>query len=233
MGLYGNVWKDQVVENKEYTNEEIKDALLEVYSDIIESYENEDSEDLVTEGANLDMRKIWKESSKKAKDHIKAYKTAMKSEDYKKAVAEIGAAKKILVENKKKLEEVTDADDFGSLILGFFAYDLYTTFELFIPGIAAGAALSMLGQQVAQQLAAPVGNIMKIIAIVRDIKALQDSMKENKENLDGKHFNMYRTKLIRYMADGIKRVENLEEAAKKKASESKSDKKEDKKEEKK
>ena len=78
-------------ENTEITKVSLADTLdcvttmLEAYNDIIDSFMEEDEDDVTTEGANLDSRKKFKELKKEVKNLMKQYKAAMKVNDFAKA----------------------------------------------------------------------------------------------------------------------------------------------------
>ena len=130
MGIYG-AYAKELMENRTI-DFDMNEALMEIYSDILESYESEDSEEVVEEGANLDIRAIWKDAKKDSKAHIKKYKSFLKAEDYKSAAKELDYVSKNLKKARDEMKKV-DADSVGSAILGFFAADLLVIVETIIP----------------------------------------------------------------------------------------------------
>ena len=131
MGIYG-AYAEQMKDISVSVDFDLNEALLEIYSDIVESYESEESDEIVEEGANLDIRAIWKDAKKDSKAHIKEYKKFLKAEDYKSAAKELDYVSKNLKKARDEMKKV-DADSVGSAILGFFAADLLTTIETIIP----------------------------------------------------------------------------------------------------
>lgn len=247
MGIYGHKFDEY--KPVELTEQEIQDTLFIIYQDIAESSLFEDDEDILEEGANLDMRRIWKESKKEYKAHLKASKKYLRSGDKDNAAKELDKAIKILKDNRDRLANVDDNDNIGSAVLGFFAYELLSYIEILIPMIGSGIGfgLSSVGMdvwyntvktgvrtldvaainksaQLAKNLSAAgsvisftssiAGAMISIINFIKDLITFINEIKKEKGDLDVKHFNLYRVKLLRYMDDAIKKVEKLRDSIK-------------------
>lgn len=239
MGIYGAYVKE-LMENKN-VDIDFNEAFLDIYSDIIESYEFEDSEEVVEEGANLDIRAIWKEAKKESKVHIKNYKKLIKAEDYKGAAKELDYVSKNLKKARDEAKKV-DADSVGSAILGYFATGLLNIVEQIIPMsiTMAGSSIttasilkntmkdgvidpSKLAEFIAGVLptGAKVGNIVakvgQVAGIIKGIIILVKDIKtfvneaKSDKELSIKNFNLYRNRLLRYFDDSIKQVDKLKE----------------------
>jgi hypothetical protein len=232
MGIYGHTWDKYRIENStiELSESEMKDALLEMYMDLFEEAYSED-EEVLEEGTNLDIRAIWKDSQKEMKSIRKEYKAAMKAKDYKKASVELGKLESMLKSNKTKMEKVP-ADSWESSVLGFFAWTLMTTIELIIPigiqevgsmgayaaglrGVCDGsrkAAVKAVKDIGVASRVIKIGQVGEIIgSIVILYKDLKKTFEESKKAdlSDAAKSNLYRTKLLRYMDDYIKKVDKL------------------------
>ncbi len=248
MGIYGSYAKQLMEQNnidsraEQMTLEEFKNSLLENYMSVFEQMEEGDTE-VVEEGANLDIRKEFKDSQKEAKTHLKAYKTAFKAKDFKLASAELDKASKALKVGRDRIKDV-DAESVGSAVLGYFAWGLLNTVELIIPytfsavgvSIAQNAAIDAMfanpeeigkiaGKAAVGATISTIGNIIVIIKgiiiLVKDIKTFVKELKSDKE-VSTKNFNLYRNKLLGYTDDAIKKIDKLkDQVAKAKAKEEK------------
>jgi cellobiose-specific phosphotransferase system component IIA len=143
-------------EKEEETAKESTDDVVEGLD--MNSYYNEmmneilgDSE-VMTEGANIDMRKTYKETMKKVNDALKAARKAIKKDDFAEAKKQIAIAETELKNGKNAYKKVLakyDTDGVLSVILGNTLHGLITTMKLFILFIASlpigGAAAVVYG----------------------------------------------------------------------------------------
>lgn len=243
MGIYGSYAK-KLMEAKQYeaaeniSNEELQNAIFECYSSAIDILSEADQEEVVEEGANIEMTKIWRESKKENKEYLKNYKKFLKEKDFKKAAAELDKVTKNLEKAKKEIKDVDQT--VGSAICGYFAEYIIDLFQLIIPftveGLGYGAMMLSIKDVIADAMngnfeglqtpdvikkAAPgavVGNIgavwltiKAIVVLIKDIKTWIKEFKADDKKLDAKHFNLYRNTLIRFMDEAIKKVDKLKD----------------------
>ena len=242
MGIYGSYTKRLVEAQQqnavtEMTNEEFQNALFECYSNTIEILSEADQEEVVEEGANIEMTKIWRESKKENKAYLKNNKKFLKETDFKKAAAELDKVTKNLEKAKKEIKDVDQT--VGSAICGYFAEYVIDLLQLIVPftveGLGFGAAAFSMKDVIADAMngnfesftpealkkAAPgavVGYIgavwvtlKAIVVLIKDIKTWIKEFKADDKKLDVKHFNLYRNTLIRFMDEAIKKVDKLKD----------------------
>lgn len=127
--------RETIEENVELTPElvnEFKDSLLEMTMSAV-CEETEESYILVSEGANIEMTKAAKSKMKEFTAALKAYRKALKSEDYDAAKSHLDNANKSIVDLEKEIKDL----DFtvGSAIFGFFANSFISSLQMLIPNI--------------------------------------------------------------------------------------------------
>lgn len=252
MGIYGSYAKklmeakqqEAVAEN--ISNEDLQNAIFECYSSAIDILSEADQEEVVEEGANIEMTKIWRESKKENKEYLKNYKKFLKEKDFKNAAAELDKVTKNLEKAKKEIKDIDQT--IGSAICGYFAEYIINLLQLIVPftveGLGYGAMALSIKDTIADAMngniegitpeaikkAAPgalIGNIgavwltiKAIVVLIKDIKTWIKEFKADDKKLDAKHFNLYRNTLIRFMDEAIKKVDKLKDGvAKAKAKE--------------
>lgn len=202
MGIYGNAFDEYKynlsLEECYSIIEEYNIALLEYYEDL------EDSEDVVTEGANLEIRKIFKQYKKDVKDLKKKYRKDYRN-DKQQAIKDLDEMNGMITKTIKEIKKV-DADNVTSAILG----DIYTividTF-LFIAGVKisalAGATIGSVsgsldvGKAVAQAGGYATGVVFgnKIGNVISHFIANFKKFKDGKMTAT-EYFNAYRGEII-------------------------------------
>ena len=168
MGIYGSYAKklmeakqqEAVAEN--ISNEELQNAIFECYSSAIDILSEADQEEIIEEGANVEMTKAWLGSKKEVKEYLKNYKKFLKAKEYKKASSELDKVTKILEKAKKDIKSVDQ--NAGTAAIGFFADFLVIVLEMFVPlsieGIGLGVVISgAKGASKAVDAAAMAGGI--------------------------------------------------------------------------
>ena len=254
MGIYGSYAK-QLMEAKQQetvaeniSNEDLQNVIFECYSSAIDILSEADQEEVIEEGANIEMTKIWRESKKENKEYLKNYKKFLKEKDFKKATAELDKVTKNLEKAKKEIKDVDQT--VGSAICGYFAEYVIDLLQLIVPftveGLGFGAAAFSMKDVIADAMngnfesftpealkkaipgavAGYVGaiwlTIKAIVVLIKDIKTWIKEFKADDKKLDAKHFNLYRNTLIRFMDEAIKKIDKLkDQVAKAKAKEEK------------
>lgn len=241
MSIYGNYAKALVEAQYNTTTdisaEELQNAIFECYSNAIEILSEIDTE-VVEEGANIDMTKIWRESKKENKEYLKNYKKFLKEKNFKAAAAELDKVTKNLEKAKKEIKDIDQ--NVGSAICGYFAEWIIDLLQVIVPysitGVGYGFSMSAIAEMIKTgnvevlTKAAPavatayIGaiwtSIKSLIILIKDIKTWIKEFKEDDKKLEAKHFNLYRNTLIRFMDDSIKNINKLKDGvAKAKAKE--------------
>lgn len=148
MAIYGSYAK-QLMESQQnlitkMTDEELQNVIFECYSNTINVFTEADQEEIVEEGANVEMTKAWLGSKKEVKEYLKNYKKLLKAKEYKKASSELDKVTKILEKAKKDIKSIDQ--NAGTAAIGFFADFLVIVLEMFVPlsieGIGLGVAIS-------------------------------------------------------------------------------------------
>jgi len=118
-----------IYESEDNIMTRIEEIVLESYRYL---YDTEDifEEDVTTEGANLNMREIFKGYKKDYKKHLKNFKAYVKAKEYDSAKSELAKSKEIISKAMKDISEY-EADDVGSMIFSWitaFTVDFGHTF---------------------------------------------------------------------------------------------------------
>ena len=107
-------WYDYVTENGEYID--LRNAVLEAY-EYMESFDDEDEDELTTEGANIESKKVYKEYRKKVKKCSKDYKKHLKNGEYDEARKDVQNMEKLLKDCESLIRST--ASTTGSMVFGF------------------------------------------------------------------------------------------------------------------
>ena len=116
---------------------------------------DDEYEDIVTEGANLDYTKAIMKFKKEFKASIKSFKAAKKEDDKSKMKSSLAEMKSSLGELKKEMSNIDETTTVGTAIFGYFAGALLSTLRMFLPMTVFGAGLTMSaigGQQAMNSL---------------------------------------------------------------------------------
>lgn len=121
MGIYGHRFDEYKESNIfEVTDEEAYVMIDKINESLLEWYEDmEDCEELVTEGANIEMQKIFRQYKKDIKDLQKKYRKDYKN-DKEAAIKDLDEINKKVTETIKAVKAI-DADNLSSTILAYVA----------------------------------------------------------------------------------------------------------------
>lgn len=241
MNFYGNQFLlNENVSDKLTIGEyiDLNIFLNESYTRILESF---DEDDVLEEGANLDARKAFKAYLKEYKEYAKSLKKNVKEEDYSSAKKDLNKMKNCVDKMEK---EIKDQDyNVGSAIFGYFATGLLNSLELLIPSFIAGfgESLTLAGHTITyssfingdiSKLAAAanlktvgtvVSNIGNIIVYIKSlimiIKTISQFIKDinDKDTTTVEALNLYRNKLLTYVKDLRKKINEFEKLIDKKS----------------
>ena len=205
---------------KESYDEEYDNELLAI---IAESYLDDDfDEEFVTEGANLESRKIFVEAKKDYKKLLKEYKKNVKSANFKEARKNVKDIKVVLVKASKALD--SEKGGVNSAILGnmaVFMKDFMVGFSAALPGsVGMGftSVLAMKGKTITPVIggisvgAYYIGLIVSAVygakATIKDVVSIINAIKQEK-NVTADVFNRYRLRLSQKMDDLIDATEKM------------------------
>lgn len=243
MGFYGNQFFVENTISDSLTLGEFIDlniSINESLSRLIESYDNDDNE-IVEEGANLEARKAYKEALKEYKGYAKELKKLIKEEKYSDAKKNLSKMKTCVDKVEKEIKDQNYTT--GSAVFGYFAYGLLNMVELLIPSFiyGFGQGLTINGAQLAMnnlftgnletvKVAAgmTIGGgvttvIGGVIALIKSIVILIKSIKQFIEDIKDKDtntteaINLYRNKLLTYVKDLKKKIDQYEKLIDKKS----------------
>ena len=184
---------------------------------VSESY-IEEEDDILSEGANIEITKKFKEFKENYNKYNKAGKKALKNKDFNDAAVNFAKAKKELKDFESAVKGMDST--VGSAILGSVAVLLITMVkETIIAFIPFGA---LLGASKAYSKSDPYlyhmvkGDVKKFFPVVASIRYLgklveiiTDFVKRTKEgdkNTD--KFNLYRTELLKYIKNLDDKLDN-------------------------
>lgn len=243
MGLYGNQFLFENTISDSLTLGEFIDLNMSINESLcrlVESYDIEDNE-VVEEGANIEAGKAYKEAVKEYKGYAKELKKLIKEEKYSDAKKNLSKMK-ICVDKVEK--EIKDQDyTTGSAVFGYFAAGLLDMVEIFIPsfiygfgrGLAInGAQLTMnnlltgnsegikvatgmaIGGGVTAAIAGSITFIKSVIILIKYIKQIIEDIKDKDTNTT-EAINLYRNKLLTYVKDLKKKIDQYEKLIDKKS----------------
>jgi hypothetical protein len=177
---------------------------------VSESY-IEEEDDILSEGANIEITKKFKEFKENYNKYNKAGKKALKNKDFNDAAVNFAKAKKEL----KNFESAVKGMDstVGSAVFGTIAGLLLTmvkvTIQSYVPfGILLGST-KVYSKLAKDRLTYHMvkGNVKQLLPIVTSVRYLgelvgiiADFIKRTKEgDKNADKFNLYRTELLRYI----------------------------------
>lgn len=230
MSIYGSISNNVVEES--ITDEEFGRYFSEAVMDLfMEDCFEESNEDVLEEGANVDMTNIFKDSKKKFKAAMKESKGYIKSKDYANAKKSLNEAKSIASKMYKDIQSTHST--FGSAMWGYLCMLILNWYELLFTN-----AIALVGNKAFQfGLSATNFSLMKkglvltglgslgsfiksIIILIKDIKEIIERSKSSKENIYD-ITNLYKNKLMRYSKDMEKQIDKLIKEVEKKEKEDK------------
>lgn len=141
------------------------------------------AEDLVEEGANLDIRVIAKESKAEFKVACMKVKTAIKAKDFKKAKKELNRAEKIIddaIDGMSKVEST----------VGSFIFGLFTSWTIAFGRNFLICLIPWVG-----------GPVVGIITLIEELIGGVTNYQKNGNKLDLDKFNLYKDKYIGVMSE--------------------------------
>lgn len=151
----------------------------------------DDTVSLVQEGANLEIRRIFKAHIKEIKANVKSTRKLIKAKDYYSASKKIGETKEIIDLINKKIDEL-DAGKASSMILGKLAGDI-----------------PVLGRTLVRLFVPIVGSFDGINTIIKRLIArTNDSIKRGRGDMED--FNAYRNAIklrLNEYSDALRRAE--------------------------
>lgn len=157
-----------------------------------------DNLELMEEGANMEMRRVFKAHIKSIKTNIKEMKKYMKANDHVSAAKSIAAAREELDIVNKKIDSL-DASSVGSVVLGWLASDL-----------------PVMGRTLVACLVPFVGFFVGLTTLVKRINVIIDDSKK-RGYTDTQDFNMYRNSIklrLKEYSDILRRTEDIINAGK-------------------
>lgn len=201
MGIYGHNFGDLKIQ--EITAEEALEANLIANYALVEFYED-DSEEVVEEGANLEIRNIFKQYKKDVKDLTKKYK-----EDYKnnkeEAIKDLDKINDMITKTIKEIKKV-DADHVSTAIIGTIYSILLdviiTATGLKLTVLLAGSVGAISQSKTLVSILANAGGASTGAIIGTKVgKQLSHLIANFKKFKDGKisaaeYFNLYRGEII-------------------------------------
>lgn len=164
------------------------DNLYEEYLDLI------DNDDLIEEGANLNLLKDIRSCKKEFKTHIKAAKKAIKAKDNSTAKKEIKEAQKVIDKTEKIIKSFDNSDpnvNLNGTLLGFTIIMLRNVHWMILAGIGGGSVGYGLATAGAKGIAAvTIGLPTALVSFKKcaeDVEKRIDALE--KEKVDRKHAN--------------------------------------------
>lgn len=157
-------------------------------------------EEVMLEGANLDVRRIFVKHRKNLKIACKEVRKAYKRGDYTTAKNRIADTKKIIDKMYKDISKIQKTAGVGSWIFGWITGNV-----MFIGRILIGS------------LFAPLGTIVTISRWIERINTIMKDVRKEKREADFKDFNLYingiKVRLNEYkkILDNFERVIDEEE----------------------
>ena len=189
--------------------------------DIIKAALNESSEDILQEGANIEITKAFMTHKKACKKEMRAAKKSIYDRD--EALEHLANAKKEIRALKKVIKD-TDSS-VGSSIFGFFANALIDICDIMLPvsiakfgenitakSIASGILNSAVGDSIKGDIVKGTAGILVqkwgwnlsyikgLIVLIREIAGTIIAIKDDKRSGIDKA-NMYKNKIITYVMD--------------------------------
>ena len=153
MGIYGHKFDtvlNQIDDTNifELTQEEATDLMNKLNEALVEHYEEiEFEEEALIEGANLEIRDIYKDYKSQVKKLKKQFKKDYKS-DKKKSLEDLKDIKKLISDTRKKIKAV-DANSLTSTIIGSFVAIALDVLRWYVGMFIAGAIGGAVGGSVA------------------------------------------------------------------------------------
>lgn len=235
MGIYSNYLKESIEPENILESISIEDIVEFVQIgekiDFIDKINISESEEVLGEGANLDIREAYTKCHKIYKEQAKICKKSIKNKDFKAAKQATSKMRTALKDSKKIIKEAES--DVGSVIFGLFAGSLLNMVELLVPilGYTAGIGgltlsglkgmadigagtinqstiMTALGSSLMIGVNAVVLLIKGIIILYREIKQFMADL-NNKEST-ANTFNLYRNNIITYCDKIEKCIDKLD-----------------------
>lgn len=150
-----------------------------------------DNGDYFDEGANLDIRRFYKDAQKKFKMLIKAAKNAAKKNDYDTAITQAKKARKVLDSCYDNIQHI-DAGGIGSQICAW---------------ILGAGMLPVFGRTLLSALVPFAGIVVGIDLLIKRVKVIVDDNK--KKDLESDDFNSYKNSIKVKLKEYQKVVDKL------------------------
>ena len=207
---------------------DVVESLVSIIESFNDNYDIEDTEEVITEGANLDSRKKFIELKKDAKLLTKQYRAALKDNDFNKARK---LADLIIDDGNKIVKEIQDIEgDALSTVIGNAIETVRSYAGIIIIGLAsgfsAGGVVTAIGvvtkAKLVSHIAAPLvaGDVAVFVsAIEKRKKEVEDlgrvihaelASKNSDKSIDS--LNKYRNRLIHSAEKIVSNAEILKKA---------------------
>ena len=120
------------------------------YTEMMNEILGVDEEDYMTEGANVDMLKTYRECFKSAKTSLKEARKALKADDFSEAKRQVKLAETKLNEGKKAYKKVLasyDTDNIATTVMGILLHNILEVLKslaLIIVSIPVGGVVGVV-----------------------------------------------------------------------------------------
>ena len=206
---------------KESFDEEIDNEFLLMITESLVDY-NDDEDEVLTEGANLESRKIVLEAKKAYKKLFKEYKKNVKSANFKEARKNVKDMKVVVTKAGRLLDNEKGGVD--SAILGFFATfvkDFMVGFTAALPGsigMGYANALALRGKVVnpviggisigAYNVGMIVSALYAVKTAIKDTVSIVNAIKKEKV-VTADVFNRYRNRLSQKIDEMLDSIDKM------------------------
>lgn len=187
---------------------------------VMSTLENVDEEEILTEGTNLDNRKVFKASLKTVKTNAKLIKKNLEQ-------ANFIESKKLVADNKKELQkakkiiEKTEGD-VESVVLGWFANNLIDCGKMVLVGFCGGTFNGLTYSITKNTIAFVIGHHVVSVAVlitwvqsmilwIKDLIKIFDNIhkKDKDKKIEPDDLNMYKAHLINAIDDLSKKQDKI------------------------
>ncbi|MBR6289251.1 MAG: hypothetical protein IKR19_07950 [Acholeplasmatales bacterium] len=217
-----------------YVEEENYDITLEDYVDLLENsfrnYLDDEEFEPVTEGANMDITNEFISMRKELRAKAKETRKAIKAQDYNEAQKCLDATLKIINDAEKSIRAIS-AGRIDSVLCGFLGSFLLDSIEATFPliyfvdaavhgvendlrpgadgGLGFISIINFITKKVANKAISSGGlaAVSTVVNIYRSVKTFIKELK-NKDNEPGEAWNSYRNRILRFLDEYKKAINN-------------------------
>lgn len=233
MGIYTKTINEISKINQEVPKEFTLENVLDIYYEWMEILESgdEDYNESLTEGANVDYTIAFKDAIKDYKAESKLAKKCIKSKEYSEAKSHVNKMKQALNKCEKTVKDTPSSA--GSAIFGFFAGSAMDTVKLFVPSSAFKLSRQAFASSAKAGKVALIGIsgtgvlisefLLLVQSSIETYRALEQILKDirSKNTSTADTLNYYRNNIMRSLNQMQKRCNDLNKIIDKKAKEDK------------